>query len=100
MAIWIDSPIWTFRGVKHAHMISDSSLAELHHFASQLGFPERAFQGDHYDIPEHLIPVALAMGASQTAPRELLGRLKASGLRSRPAGRSNHAGDGALPPAP
>ena len=90
MAIWIDTPIWTFRGVKHAHMISDSSLAELHHFASKLGFPERAFQGDHYDIPDYLIPVAEAIGAGRAEPRELLERLKAAGLRSRPAGRARH----------
>ncbi|MDA8116135.1 MAG: DUF4031 domain-containing protein [Actinomycetota bacterium] len=100
MAIWIDSPIWTFRGVKHAHMISDSSLAELHHFAFKLGFPERAFQGDHYDIPEYLIPVAEAMGAGRAEPRELLGRLKAAGLRSRPAGRANHHGDTGAPTEP
>ena len=99
MAIWIDTPIWSFRGVKHAHMISDSSVAELHHFAYQLGFPERAFQGDHYDIPEYLIPVAVAMGATRTDPRDLLRRLKAAGLRSRPAGRSNRAHDGGPTPA-
>ncbi len=96
MAIWIDTPIWTFRGVKHAHMISDSSLAELHHFASKLGFPERAFQGDHYDIPEYLIPVAEAIGAGRAEPRELLARLKAAGLRSKPSGRTNHH-DGGTP---
>ena len=100
MAIWIDTPIWTFRGVKHAHMISDSSLSELHHFAFKLGFPERAFQGDHYDIPEYLIPVAEAMGAGRAEPRELLGRLKAAGLRARPAGRVNHHSEPGTPIEP
>ncbi len=81
MAIWVDSPIWTFRGVKHAHMVSDSSYSELHDFAAKLGFGQRAFQGDHYDIPDYLIPVALSLGASPIGPRELVARLRASGLR-------------------
>ena len=81
MAIWVDSALWTFRGVKHAHMVSDSSYDELHDFAAQLGFPRKAFQGDHYDIPDYLIPVALSLGATSIGPRELVRRLRSSGLR-------------------
>lgn len=83
MAIWVDIPIWSFRGVKHAHMVSDFSYQELHEFANRLGFPIRSFQGDHYDIPDYLIGVAIEMGARQINPRELLRRLKSAGLRRR-----------------
>ena len=85
MSILIDTPVWKFRGVKHAHMISDVSYDELHIFAASLGFPLRAFQGDHYDLPEYLVPVALGMGATQVDPRELARRLRGAGLR-RPRG--------------
>ena len=84
MAIYVDKPLWMFRGVRHAHMVSDVSYDELHVFASRLGFPRRAFQGDHYDIPEYLIAEAIALGANSVTPRELLSRLKGAGLRLRP----------------
>ena len=87
MAIYVDKPLWTFRGVRHAHMVSDHSYEELHRFASALGFPLRAFQGDHYDIPEYLIDEALALGAISVSPRELLSRLKSAGLRLKPKRR-------------
>ena len=88
MAIWVDTPIWSFRGVKHAHMVSDTSYAELHLFAQKLGFPLRAFQGDHYDIPDYLIAVAVELGATQVNPRELLRRLKGASLRRAPRQRN------------
>lgn len=87
MAIYVDKPLWTFRGVRHAHMVSDESYEELHLFASKIGFPRRAFQGDHYDIPEYLIEEAIATGAISVSPRELLDRLKGAGLRLRPRQR-------------
>ncbi|MDA8277805.1 MAG: DUF4031 domain-containing protein [Actinomycetota bacterium] len=87
MAIYVDKPLWTFRGVRHAHMVSDQSYEELHRFAGALGFPLRAFQGDHYDIPEYLIDDAIALGAISVSPRELLSRLKSAGLRLKPKHR-------------
>ncbi len=68
-------------------MVSDLSYEELHNFAIQLGFPRRAFQGDHYDIPEYLIDEAISLGATQVSPRELLSHLKGAGLRVRPKDR-------------
>lgn len=34
-----------------SHVASDASFKELHAFARALGFPERGFDRDHYDVP-------------------------------------------------
>ena len=39
------------------------------------------FQGDHYDLPEELRDAAIALGAQPVTGRELITRLRASGLR-------------------
>ena len=65
------------------HLVSDTSLAELHAFASLLGIPERGFQGDHYDIPHDLRAQAIAQGAQEVSSREIILALRAAGLRRR-----------------
>ena len=84
VTILIDAAIWPFRNTLWCHLVSDSSLDELHAFAEQLGIPRRAFQGDHYDVPERLRQEALDLGAAAVSGRELILRLRASGLRCRP----------------
>ena len=82
MAVLIDTPVWPWRGRLWSHLVSDVSYEELHAFvARELGIPRRAFQGDHYDIPEDLHAVAVAAGAEPVGCRELLSRLRAAGLR-------------------
>ena len=82
MTVLIDPPVWSWRGRRWSHLVSDVSYEELHAFvAAELGMPRRAFQGDHYDIPEDLYAVALDAGARAVSCRELLGRLRAAGLR-------------------
>lgn len=84
VAVLIDPPTWPGpRGLLWSHLVSDHSLAELHAFAVRLGVPPRAFDGDHYDVPETLYAQAVALGAEAVASRELLRRLIASGLRRR-----------------
>lgn len=61
--------------------MSDSSIAELHAFAADLGIPERAFDEDHYDIPQERYDEVVAAGALPVEGRELIRRLIASGLR-------------------
>ena len=95
MTILVDRPIWHFRGERWSHLVSDASLDELHEFAALLGVPRRAFQGDHYDIPERLLDDALALGAELVDPRIIVRRLRAAGLRRAP--RSTPARPG--PPA-
>src|SRR3954447_7213711 len=82
VAVLIDSPVWPWRGRRWSHLVSDASYDELHAFvAAELGIPRRAFQGDHYDVPEDLYDVAVAAGAQPVGARELLSRLRAAGLR-------------------
>ncbi|MFM8352635.1 MAG: DUF4031 domain-containing protein, partial [Actinomycetales bacterium] len=63
------------------HLVSDTSLAELHAFARDLGIPERGFGGDHYDIPAEVREVAISMGARPVTSREVVRALRQSGLR-------------------
>jgi hypothetical protein len=82
VSVLIDSPVWPGpRGWSFAHLVSDHSFDELHAFARELGVPERAFERDHYDVPEHLHTRALDLGAEHVSGRELVRRLRASGLR-------------------
>jgi hypothetical protein len=82
VAVLIDTPVWPWRGRLWSHLVSDVSYEELHAFvARELGIPRRAFQGDHYDIPEDLYDIAVAAGAQPVGARELLSRLRAAGLR-------------------
>ncbi|MFC0037558.1 DUF4031 domain-containing protein [Actinomadura rayongensis] len=79
--IYIDPPLWPARGRVWSHLVSDVSYDELHTFAARIGMPPRAFDRDHYDVPEDLYAAALAAGAQAVGCRELLLRLKAAGLR-------------------
>ncbi len=81
VAVMVDQAIWAWRGRRWAHLVSDSSYEELHAFAEQLGIPRRAFQGDHYDVPEDYRLEALRLGALDVDARVLVRRLRASGLR-------------------
>jgi hypothetical protein len=84
VTLLIDTPVWPWRGRKWSHLVSDVSYDELHVFVvAELGMPRRAFQGDHYDIPEDLYDIAVAAGAEPVGARELLSRLLAAGLRVR-----------------
>ena len=86
MAVLVDPAVWPWRGELWAHLVSDVSYEELHAFAAALGVPRQAFQGDHYDIPAALRPLAVEFGAEQVTVRELLRRLTSAGLR-RPQAR-------------
>jgi hypothetical protein len=82
VALLIDKPVWPWRGRLWSHLVSDVSYDELHAFVQgELGIPRRAFQGDHYDVPEELYEIAVAAGAQPVGGRELLSRLMAAGLR-------------------
>jgi hypothetical protein len=82
VTVLIDTPVWPWRGRRWSHLVSDVSYEELHAFvAAELGIPRRAFQGDHYDIPEDHYDVAIEAGAQPVDARELLSRLRAAGLR-------------------
>lgn len=83
MAILIDDPVWPAHGRLWAHLVSDASIDELQRFADAAGIPRRAFDLDHYDVPEERVDELVALGATRVSGRELVSRLIASGLRVR-----------------
>ncbi|TFC54154.1 DUF4031 domain-containing protein [Cryobacterium sp. TMT2-15-1] len=88
MTVLIDKPMWPAHGTVWSHLVSDSSLAELHAFAARNGIPRRGFDLDHYDVPAHRYDALVASGAHPVDNRELVLRLRASGLRVRGRDRS------------
>ena len=66
MAVYVDDAVHRWRGLRWAHLMADT-VDELHAMARRLGIPGQAFQnkasGVHYDIPAHLRPVAIGLGA-------------------------------------
>ena len=81
MAVLIDPPRWPAHERLWSHLVSDTSLDELHAFAERIGLPRRGFDADHYDVPQERHAQALAAGAQPVEGRELVRRLLASGLR-------------------
>jgi hypothetical protein len=81
--ILVDDAVWPWRGRRWAHLVSDSSIDELHAFAARLGIPRRAFQGDHYDVPTEVRARAIALGAVPVDSRQVVRALLAAGLRRR-----------------
>ena len=81
--ILIDTPSWPWRGKLWGHLISDSSLSELHEFAQRIGKRRIGFQGDHYDIDTEEHVLAMQEGARCVDSRELVRRLRDCGLRQR-----------------
>lgn len=85
--ILIDPPLWWFRERRWSHLVSDESIEELHRFARDNDIDRRGFHGDHYDVPEEYVDRLIAAGAVPVSSREVLRRLRESGLRRRPAER-------------
>ncbi|MFC4585207.1 DUF4031 domain-containing protein [Sphaerisporangium corydalis] len=84
MTVLIDPPNWPGpRGLLWSHLVSDTSLEELHSFAELLGTPRRAFDRDHYDVPETVYERAVGLGAEPVSSQTLVKRLTAAGLRRR-----------------
>ena len=90
MAILVDDAIWPWRGRIWAHLVSDTSVEELHAFADRLGIPRRAFQGDHYDVTDELRDCAIAEGARAVTSRDVVRALRAAGLRKHPTTTAGH----------
>ena len=81
MTVLIDQAIWPAHDTVWAHLVSDSSLDELHAFAAAQQIPRRGFDLDHYDVPLERWQALVDAGAQPVSGRELVTRLRASGLR-------------------
>lgn len=81
MAVLIDPPAWPAHGTLYGHLVSDHSLEELHDLAEAAGLNPRAFDRDHYDVPDRLYEACVAAGAVPTPSRTLMLALRGSGLR-------------------
>ncbi len=81
MTVIIDQPRWPAHGTDWSHLVSDTSLEELHAFAERARIPHRSFDRDHYDVPAERYDEVVAAGAVPVSNRELVLRLRASGLR-------------------
>ncbi|WP_430868388.1 DUF4031 domain-containing protein [Demequina aurantiaca] len=91
MSVLIDPPLWPNHGTVWGHLVSDTSLDELHAFARAAGIPERGFDLDHYDVPVERYAQLQEQGAHLVDGRELVRRLRASGLRVTSARRHGRA---------
>ncbi len=91
MAVLIDPPRWPAHGTRFSHLVSDGSLEELHAFAAAAGIPPRAFDHDHYDVPERRYDDLVRSGALPVSETELVRRLVGSGLRLRTPQRTPKA---------
>jgi hypothetical protein len=87
MTVLIDRPAWPAHGTLWSHLVSDASLQELHDFAQRAGVPRRAFDLDHYDVPAERYDELVALGAQPVSMRQLVERLRGSGLRVRAVDR-------------
>ena len=83
MSLFVDPPLWPAHGRLWSHLISDSSVDELHEFARRVGVPERSFEGDHYDLPQERYEEVVAAGAVPVRGTELARLLRDSGMRFR-----------------
>ncbi|ASK66409.1 hypothetical protein CFK39_11945 [Brachybacterium avium] len=108
MTVFADTPRWPRHGMLWGHLISDTSLAELHEIAARAGLPPRSFDLDHYDWPTAARDALAAAGVRVVGDGELTRILIASGLRirlrDRPAARARrsaeHAAELGLEPVP
>jgi hypothetical protein len=83
VAVYVDQPVWDWRGRRWCHLLADEEQ-ELHAFAAALGLRRAWFQHspakpwkDHYDLPEHVRREAVAAGAQEVDLRTVALLLRA-----------------------
>ncbi|RKW69438.1 DUF4031 domain-containing protein [Galactobacter caseinivorans] len=81
MSVLIDPPLWPAHGTFFSHLVSDSSVDELHAFATEAGLPPGAFDRDHYDVPLREHERLVSLGAEPVSAGELTRRLIRGGVR-------------------
>ncbi|MCC9205755.1 DUF4031 domain-containing protein [Arthrobacter sp. zg-Y769] len=79
--IYIDPPMWPAHNTLFSHLVSNEGLDELHAFTRAAGISDRAFDGDHYDVPQERYDALVARGAVPVSCGDLVRILISSGLR-------------------
>ena len=89
MAVYVDEPVWQWRGRRWCHLLADTE-EELHAFAAGLGLKRAWFQHraerpwqDHYDLPEEVRREAVRAGAVEIDLRRVAAHLRARRERMR-----------------
>lgn len=90
MTVLIDQPMWPAHGTLWSHIVSDTSLDQLHAFAAANSIPPRSFDLDHYDVPASKYGQLVEAGALPVSNRELVTKLIHSGLRVPARDRRRH----------
>lgn len=77
--ILVDQVRWYDRPVERhhywCHMVSDTSLDELHEFAKSIGLQRSWFQNTHYDLTPSRRTLAVTKGALLVDSKELVKRM-------------------------
>lgn len=81
MTVYADEPRWPRHGMWWGHLVSDTSLDELHAAADAAQIPGRAFDLDHYDWPAQARGGLERAGVAFVDSHALVRSLAASGLR-------------------
>ena len=61
-----------YRRQSYCHMMSDSSIGELHHFALRIGVKRHWFDKDHYDLRDEDRQRAIIAGAKECSSRDMV----------------------------
>lgn len=76
MTVYVDEPIYPYRGQLYCHLFTDGDVSELHTFAGLIGLKRAWFQnhapGDHphYDVSPSKRALALQYGAQFMAGKD------------------------------
>ncbi|GAA4529882.1 DUF4031 domain-containing protein [Brachybacterium paraconglomeratum] len=97
MTVFADTPRWPRHGMLWGHLISDTSLEELHEVAARAGLPPRSYDLDHYDWPSSAEAALTQAGVTFVSDGQLTRILIASGLRvklrDRPGARARRSAE-------
>jgi hypothetical protein len=76
MTVYVDQPIFSYRGQMYCHMATDGDLYELHVMAQRIGLKFSWFQNKvghpHYDLSPNKRALALQNGAVEVSCIELV----------------------------
>lgn len=76
MTIYVDEPIFPFRGQMYCHMATDDDIEKLHQMAVRLSLKRSWFQNNpghpHYDISPNKRTLAVEYGAVEVSTIELI----------------------------